>query len=135
MNGRFRFYRRRRLLPFAAAWCLVCINGATLQPLAAPHESLDGATTAGADHDAAADAWKWLQYERRSGEDQSPAVAANVPPIVKNLRRPAPPKHAKAGARAHVQRPADGPTPNRHVLQHALAANAPDLMRLCRLLL
>ncbi len=137
MSGRFWFYRRRRLLPFLAAYALVCINGATLVPFAIPAEN--AAAAAGLPDDARAqldsDAWRWLEYQRGTGPEREPVVAAAVPPIVKNLRRHSAPQQARTASNAHDWRIADTRIPRPELMQQALAANAADLSRLCRLLL
>lgn len=137
MNGRFWFYRRRRTLPFAAAWCLVFVNGATLQPLAVPPELLEGVAAGPAPVTAApgADARQRPRYERGCGGERSPAVVANVPPLVKNLRRPAPTRLAKAVVRGPVSHPTDAPRLTSHCTRRFLAVNTADLSCLCRLLL
>lgn len=135
MCGRFWFYRRRRVLPFAAVWCLVFVNGATLQPFVAPPELIVGAATAARSAPSSADSARRLQYERGDVEYPAPAVSAAVPPIVKNLRRPAPTRTMKAVARGREPQPADAPGPTPDFMQRVLAANAADLTRLCRLLL
>lgn len=139
----FSYYRPRRLLPFAAVYALVFINGATLAPLALPVPwATDGRSDRGsASGDAsssveAEDASRGLQYERAKGESpEQTTIAATPPPIVKNLRRS-----------MHLSRPESLPhrlvwrfdaTPglDPEFLQRALAANAADLTRLCRRLL
>lgn len=137
VTGRFVFYRRRRVLPFVAAWCLVFVNGATLAPLAVPLELLDGLETSSAAAAApvSADTRQRPRYEQGSGEQSTPALAANVPPPVKNLRRPAPTRTAKAVVRGWNPHVADVAGPRSYDLQRLPAANAADLTRLCRLLL
>ena len=137
MIGRFWFYRRRRVLPFAAAWCLVFVNGATLAPLTVPPELLDGLETppAAAAVRGSAEARQRPKYEQGSREESAPAVAANVPPIVKNLRRPAPSRMARAVVRGQDLCLEDRAAPRPDALRRSLAANAADLTRLCRLLL
>jgi hypothetical protein len=137
VSGRFWFYRRRRLLPFLAAYALVCINGATLVPFVIPAESAAAAT--GLPDDAHArldsDAWRWLEYQRGTGPEREPVVAAAVPPIVKNLRRLPTSQHARTAPAAHDRHVTDTRIPRPELMQQALAANAADLSRLCRLLL
>ncbi len=135
MGGRLSFYRRRRVLPFVAAWCLVSVNGATLQPFVAPPELVDCIAAASRSAASVADSWRWLQYERGTGDDSAPAVAAAVPPIVKNLRRPAPTRAVKVVVRGREPRPADVPGPASEFVHRVRAANTADLARLCRLLL
>lgn len=137
MTGRFSFYRRRRVLPFAAVWCLVCINGATLAPLVVPPELLEGVAAVAASGlgGIAADAPQRMRYERGEGGEQTPAVVANVPPLVKNLRRPAPTRSVKTVVRGHEPHPVDTPGLSPRLLQRSLAAGPTDLARLCRLLL
>lgn len=137
MSGRFSFFRRRRLLPFLAAYALVCINGATLVPFAIPAES--AAAAAGLPDEARAhldaDTWRWLEYQRGNGPEREPVVAAAVPPLVKNLRRPAPSHQSRTASAAHDWRIANTRIPRPELMQRALAANGADLSRLCRLLL
>ena len=139
MIGRLRFYRRRRMLPFSAAFALVFINGAALGP--AVMRPLDGPGTASRQAEPpdteslACDQWRWLQYERGNGPEQETFVDAAIPPIVKNLRRSPALKAHKIPGGCHEAHAADAPAPQFDFLQRALAANAADLHRLCRLLL
>lgn len=139
MIGRFRFYRRQLLLPFAAAFALVFINGAALGP--SVMRPLDGVGVTGpssqaTDTDSASnDQWRWLHYEQGNGPEQETFVDVAIPPIVKNLRRSPAPKALKVACGSHGPRAADTPGLQRDFLQRALAANAADLHRLCRLLL
>lgn len=141
---RFESYRHRRLLPFAAVYALVFINGATLVPFAPPTplcgESLpearasaaEGATTPG----PASDSWRWLQYEQGKGATtEQPVIAAGPPPLVKNLRRSSISVQHGCCQHSPVGRIDDAPGLDPNFLQRALAANAADLSRLCRLLL
>lgn len=133
MLERFHFYRHRRFLPFAAAYALVFINGATLAPFVPP---LPFATSWAASDDAAqADAWQWSQYERDTADEQEPCVSAAPPPLVKNLRRAAPSRHAGCCGRRPFGRPDDVRGQSLEFRQRVLVANAADLSRLCRLLL
>ena len=137
MIGHFWFYRRRRVLPFLAAYALVCINGATLAPFVMP-ASVAAADSPGAGDSlgqSTADAWRWLEYHRGSGPEREPVVAAALPPIVKNLRRHSPSQQAKAASAANDLRPADARIPRLEFIQRAVAASGADLSRLCRLLL
>ena len=137
MIDRFSMYRRRRVLPFLAVYALVFINGATLAPLAVPAAKSSSASRFADDAHAQcdADAWRWLEYQRGSGPEQGPEIAAALPPIVKNLRRHTPSEQAKAGCASNEQRPGDARIPGTEFMQRALAANNADLNRLCRLLL
>lgn len=138
MIGRFWFYRRRRVLPFLAVYCLVCINGATLVPFVPPApQARDAPTRAGnvdtGDH---GDSWYRARYER--GHDRpepESVVAGGLPPIVKNLRRPVPSRHFKAASRNAGLCPPGVRGPMVESVQRVLAGNAADLTRLCRLLL
>lgn len=136
MIGRFSFYRRRRVLPFSAVYALVCINAATLTPfVVSPARAVpslaDDAASAAMGRDFSRD----LRYDRGRHVEREPIVAAAVPPLVKNLRRPAPTREAKTAACGTIHRPAAS-TPTRHDLANRLfAANEPNLSRLCRLLL
>lgn len=138
MIGRFSYYRRRRVLPLSAVYCLVFINGATLAPLVLPAvvrasgtaDSRDARAERGAD-----ECGPRLNYERGGGEQREPTIAVSVPPIVKNLRRPAPTRHFGAACCRGNQPATDSPKPESDFVQRALAANAASLTRLCRLLL
>lgn len=136
MLTRFRFYRHRRLLPFAAVYALVFINGATLVPFVPPPsvESLASTPDEPATP-AQADAWRWSQYERGQGHEQGPVVSAGPPPLVKNLRRAPLDGHVGCTAHRPVARRVDSPGPSQEFMHRAEAANAADLSRLCRLLL
>lgn len=131
MSGRLRFYRRRRALPFLAVACLVGINGATLAPFAVPAEP-GGSASAG---ETARDTIPWRQCERGDDDARDASVVAAPPPVVKNLRRPAPARQVKAATGGHAGRPPDARGPAAEVLLRVHAANAADLTRLCRLLL
>ena len=137
MIGRFWFYRRRRVLPFLAVYALVCINGATLVPLAMPMAN----SSASADEwseslsPCDADAWQSLEYQRGESRKRGPEIAAALPPVVKNLRRQSPSQQAKPTSAANALRAADARIPRTEFMQRALAANSADLSRLCRRLL
>lgn len=138
MIGRFRFYRHRRMLPFSAAFALVFINGAALGP--SVMRPLDGGHVASQDQPAdtgslALDQWRWLQYERGKGPEQETFVDVAIPPIVKNLRRSPSFKAHRASCGSHEAHAAGAPSLQPDFVQRALAANAADLHRLCRLLL
>lgn len=139
--GHFPFYRRRRVLPFSAAFCLVFINGATLAPnVLTPAE--DGRSQrVAADHAAGSltidqSLPNRLRYERGSGAVPSePVIAANVPQIVKNLRRDQQVRHGVVACFGQAGRPVDAVGPLPEFTYRARAANAADFARLCRLLL
>lgn len=137
MFGRFWFYRRRRVLPFLAAYALVCINGATLLPLAMPASPASASAVSWDDLLAScdADAWKSLEYQRGTSRERGPEIAAALPPVVKNLRRHSPPQQARPTSAANAFRPANARIPRTEFMQRALVANSADLSRLCRLLL
>lgn len=132
MIGRLWFYRRRRVLPFLAASCLVFINGATLVPLVVP-----GARAVANDGNPGVDdgSWRRAAYERGDGAEPEPVIAAALPPVVKNLRRPTAGRQDRTVSRCCGERPPDvrcqrtafGPWPR--------AAGMAVLDRLCRLLL
>lgn len=134
---RFHSFRHRRLLPFAAVYALVCINGATLAPFVAPACIAGSASAAdGPETSALAnDAWRWLQYERADAADPAPAIAAAPPPIVKNLRRLSPSGPCEHAARRLFGRHPTVPRLDSGFMHRALAANAADLSRLRRPLL
>lgn len=138
MFGRLWFYRRRRVLPFLAVGCLVFINGATLVPLVPPEAqaSTVPSSAAGAGAGTRTDAWHRLNYERGAGDTEpETVVAAALPPVVKNLRRPAPSRHLMA-ASWWSDRPApDARGTKADCPRHAWPANGADLSRLCRRLL
>lgn len=138
MIGRLRFYRRRFVLPFAAVACLVFINGTALQPFMLPPELLEGIAAASAVTiaDGQVDASsRPLQYER--GADDAPACVglAGPPPIVKNLRRPAPSRHLRTAGRGAERLLAASATPRTGLVQRGLVTHTADLSRLCRLLI
>lgn len=134
MNGRFRFYRRRRVLPFLAVYCLVCINGATLVPL--PDMGIVPAPAGDADAFDHADSRPWANYERGCDRAEPESVAAGgLPPIVKNLRRSSPSRHGKTGSWGGGPRPPDSRALIAESVQQSLAVNTADLTRLCRRLL
>lgn len=137
MTGHFRFFRRRRLLPFLAAYSLVFVNGATLTPIVVPAEVFQAWAAALADTPAAdrvGDTSRWLRFERRNAEQQEPSIAAALPPLVKNLRRPSP-TPAKSACLGRHERPAQTTGCSYRLVQQTAAANAVCLSRLCRLLL
>lgn len=136
MSGRFHCYRRRRVLPFAAVSALVFINAATLAPLVAPPDwaaeaMVDDAASAATSRDISRD----LRYDRGRHMDREPVVVAAPPPLVKNLRRPAPTRQTKATTCGAHYRPAASRCTKRDFSHGLVAATDPDLSRLCRLLL
>lgn len=139
----FSHYRPQRLLPFAAVFALVFINGATLAPLALP---VPGATDWRSHRGSASDqvpssaeadvASRGLQYERGKGDwPEQAAIAATPPPIVKNLRRSMHLSRPESLSHRLVWRFDAAPGIDAEFLQRALAATAADLTRLCRRLL
>lgn len=136
MIGRFHFYQRRRVLPFSAVYALVFINAATLAPFVAPPEwsvalMVDDAASAATSRHFPCD----LRYDRGRHVERESVVVAAAPPLVKNLRRPAPTRQTKAAVGAAIDRPAACACGNRDFVHGLIAANRPDLSRLCRLLL
>lgn len=139
----FSSYRPRRLLPFAAAYALVFINGSTLAPLVLPGPwatacrahggSASDAATSPAEAD---DDRRGLHYERAEGESpEQTAITAPPPPIVKNLRRSMHVSRPECASHRLVWRYDVTPGLDAEFLQRALAAKAADLTRLCRRLL
>lgn len=137
MTGRFCFYRRQRILPFLAAFCLVFVNGATLTPLVVPAEVFEALAASLANNpspDRLGDTSRWLQFERRNAEQQEPAIAAALPPLVKNLRRPSP-THTKSSGLGSHERPTESSECSHRLAQQTAVGNAVCLRRLCRFLL
>lgn len=137
MIGRFCFYRHRRVLPFLAAYALVFVNGATLAPFAVPAElveALAASLATGPSADQLEKSSRWLQFDRRPAEQQEPTIAAALPPLVKNLRRPSSTCSKNACIGKH-ERPTEASGRSHRFVQRALVANAVCLNELCRLLL
>lgn len=133
----FRFYRRRRVLPFLAVYCLVFVNGATLVPLVLPAAHAEAAAASEVQAGAGlSDSWHRLQYERRRADAETePGVTAALPPVVKNLRRSPPNRAFRSGSRWIGRQPADSPGKRVGCVPWSPAARAAELIRLCRLLL
>lgn len=134
----FGYYRRRRVLPFAAIYALVFINGQTLAPLVIPASAV-GITSQPDGMTGASDSCQLplrLQYERNEGTSiPEPSISACPPPIVKNLRRVGGDQKPSTSSGRHAWRVTSSAGPCLDFRTLALAANAADLKRLCRLLL